>query len=56
MKVIPRIRKVVIMVVNNTKTSGWFLSIILLEMRLRKNTPLKFILIIQIEISGFKPM
>jgi len=55
MKVIPRTKKVVIMVDDNTKISGWFLSMILLEMILPTNIPIKIILVIQAEISGFKP-
>ncbi len=56
MKVVPRSKKVVIIVVDNIKTSSWLISIILLEMRLPKNSPVKIIVKIQAEISGFKPM
>jgi len=56
MKVIPRSSKAVRMVDDNTKISGCFLSKILLEMRAPNNTPVKYALIIQAEISGFKPI
>ncbi len=56
MIVILIMRKAIQIVVNNINISVWFWSIILLEIRLPRNIPLEYILIIQAEISGFKPI
>ncbi|GAJ15704.1 unnamed protein product [marine sediment metagenome] len=55
-KVIAIIIKAGLIVADNAKISEEVLSIILLEIKLPKNSPVKFIAIIQAEISGFKPI
>ena len=48
--------KIAVKVTDSAKISDEFLSIILLEIKMPRNYPIKFTVIIQVEISDFKPI